>query len=910
MIYLSLMRMRKNKMLMLSLLIGILLAVTAACMIPTYSSALTQRMLTASLKTQQEEGNHPGEYTFSLPFSTIVKEDFTENYSSIVSSVDTLFISKLPMSCLSYSQKLSSKELICEREDIQKVSQTKMRLVSYSPFTSFSLLYGAMPQPRTDGIIEAVITKNAEIANDITVGKEYFCHLNQQQEGVYVLVTGVIEPETEGYTDIYDPQNLNGVFLCSYKDMSMFLLPNGLIEECGFHAVFDYSTLTIDQMPMVTQINREGQKWLTFNSASADIPNADLFESFTEKKNTVETLLILFELPLLCMIAIYLILISGMVIENDKNEIALLLSRGATKQKILGGYFVQSGILAISSLIAAIPLSLFIVSFLGNISGFMEFESRQGLEEKFSFISLFYALGAAVFSMTAMLLPCFPLLKTNTVKAKQRKRTKPIWKKLYLDVLCLVIAFYGYFSYTRRQSSFLAIGGDSTAMPIDPIVFFMLFLFAIGSGLLFLRLYQPLLKFIFRLTGKKLSPAAYSGMMQAANGENKQQALMLFLILTLILSIFCANSARSMNTNILDRICYSGGADIVADIDWNTSTLEDASVTEKDELSKPFLLNNIEGVSVASRIITGYKPKVNDTEIKLMGIDTKEFSAVAWTRGDLNETHMNAYLNLLGSEPMACIISQSLAEALSLQKGDSLILTPTASNRQTVTLLVYEIIEYWPTFNSHTDKPLLIANRAYLDYMLPNLDFDAWLSLEENADTETVLTQLRSVDYTFNDIFIRSDAIDNANYEPSRQATNGILTFSFLAECIIAFCGFILFWILQLKKRTLQLATLHAMGMTEKESLSMLGIEQMLSGFISIAVAIVLAYYASKLFVPVTAVAFSAQMQVPPLRVVFDNTDYLKIYGFIMLLYCVLAAITLPFVHRLQPAQAIKLSEE
>lgn len=892
MIYLTFLRMLKNKFLMCALFFGILISVTAAGIIPIYSSALIERMLITELSIAAKQETHPSAYDFSLPFSTLVKEDYRQNLQKIESSVDSLFLKALPMEQKSFSQKLISKPLIYERQDVKDVSLNTIQAISYNDLDNFSLLYGALPKTRSDGAIEALITKNTEINKDLTLNQAYFCHQENADEGIYIIPVGVVESFEDG-------------FIIAEEDMNAYFLPNGLVKDVSFNLIFDYTGLKIKDIEEVSEANRQINKWLDYLSATKSVPDQNLFDSFLDKQSTVETLIVLFEIPLLFLVILYLGFVSAYVIKNDKNEIALLLSRGATRKKIILSYLFQSGSLTILALIISIPISLLAVKFLGSVSSFLEFKSTIGLSVQFLPTSIIYMLLTGIISVVAMLLPCTKLFKLNTVNAKKKNTLKPFWQRFYLDFVLLGISLYGYISFILRQKGIPS--GVVANIPVEPIVFITVFAFTLGCSLLFARLFKPLLR-ILNIFEKRFSVGVFCALKNSI-AQKRGYGIQIFTIVALVLCIFSANSARSLFSHSLDKFYYSTGADCVIDLDFGTTAIDDASIQNKVETAKPFLFNNFNGVKESTRIITGCSPTANDVDITFMGIDTKEFSSVAYCRGDENESHLNAYLNLLGSAPNACIISKTMAEKLSLQKGDAIFIKPTISNNKTITFIVYEIVELFPGFNPYSSAPLVITNSEYVDYMLPNLDFDVWMSLEDNITSDDIIKQIDD-SYTINNITVRQDLLDSVRYEATLQATGGILTFNFIAIFIILFLGFVIFNILSLKSNTLQFATLRAIGMEEKEIAFMLVFEHILTGIIPILFAIVLGYVTSIMFVPVLSTAFSLEAQIPSIQIAFNNNDYLKIYTLILLLYAIISIITIPFIKKLQPANAIKLSEE
>jgi putative ABC transport system permease protein len=77
-------------------------------------------------------------------------------------------------------------------------------------------------------------------------------------------------------------------------------------------------------------------------------------------------------------------MVSGQILNMEQSEISVIKSRGAGKRQLLSIYFIQSGIIAVLSLIIGLPLSMLICQILGSANAFLEFVSRQALETKYT----------------------------------------------------------------------------------------------------------------------------------------------------------------------------------------------------------------------------------------------------------------------------------------------------------------------------------------------------------------------------------------------------------------------------------------------------------------------------------------------------------------------------------------------
>lgn len=145
---------------------------------------------------------------------------------------------------------------------------------------------------------------------------------------------------------------------------------------------------------------------------------------------------------------------------------------------------------------------------------------------------------------------------------------------------------------------------------------------------------------------------------------------------------------------------------------------------------------------------------------------------------------------------------------------------------------------------------------------------------------------------------------------PLLQGMNGVLTVGFIIIVIVCATGFLIYWILAIKSRVLQFGVFRAMGMRFKNVIGMLVIEQTLITGAGIALGVLVGEVASRLFVPIIQLAYTASEKVIPLLIVTQMDDYIRLLGIIgfMILFCL--CLLGVFVSRIKIAQALKLGED
>ena len=145
---------------------------------------------------------------------------------------------------------------------------------------------------------------------------------------------------------------------------------------------------------------------------------------------------------------------------------------------------------------------------------------------------------------------------------------------------------------------------------------------------------------------------------------------------------------------------------------------------------------------------------------------------------------------------------------------------------------------------------------------------------------------------------------------PSLQGMNGALTLGFIIIMVMTIIGFLIYWILSIKGRTLQFGILRAMGISFREIIGILGYEQLLVSGVSIACAFVIGGFVSDLFVPLFQNMYAVNDQIPPFRVAAMQSDYIKIYILIAIMLIGGFAILGALIRKININKALKLGED
>lgn len=182
-------------------------------------------------------------------------------------------------------------------------------------------------------------------------------------------------------------------------------------------------------------------------------------------------------------------------------------------------YLIQNLLLGLFSLAAGLPLGGVFCGVLGTATDFMEFSGRRVLDVKWSMDVLWYGAGALLLMMVMTVIPVIGYSRVSIVNLKQiqSKNRRSLWKKMYLDLVCLGVALYGYYSFSRsrRQMMEQVLTGET----LDPLLYLSSSLFLLGCGLLVLRLQPLLLRIIFRMGKNSMAPGPYVAFVEGIRGR-------------------------------------------------------------------------------------------------------------------------------------------------------------------------------------------------------------------------------------------------------------------------------------------------------------------------------------------------------------------------------------------------------
>ena len=600
-------RLWQNKWLTVSLLLGLTLAAALLAGIPIYTQGVLQNVLMEELEDfQLEKDTFPGTYLIAKRFTPAGEpEDDVSAYPEYDRVIRDELVPDLGLDVIAAAHRRSYKGMLTDRvapspRELSRVFAGIEILEGIEEHITVrqGRLFAPNPEP---GVMEAVVTPAAMQKLNLFLGETYLIRDINLEEGVAVRLVGVFT--------IRDPRDAFWYFDLKNSSSSFFVDPGinrgaaaagGLgrifagFEAEWFYALSYYDVRVRDVGSLLGTLGRQART-IRENEAQLTVPALSILQEFRITERNLRTTLLLLNMPILIMLVFFLFMVASIFLDRERTEIALLKSRGATTRQIVGGYLATHALLALSAMILGPPLGFVLSILTGSARGFVELGGLPRFPVRLSVQAYLYALGGSLFFLALMLASAVRASRLTIVIFKQQRfasrRSTPLWKRAFLDVVLLAVAAYGLYSFHMQKRILAITGMAGSDLPLNPLFFLVSILFILGMCLLFLRLYPLLMRLLFRAGRRIWPPEIYASFVQISRSGGYERFVLVFLTLTVALGVFNATAARTINQSIEERILYANGADVsFKPFWWIRWTEEDLRVIRRtaDALAERF----------------------------------------------------------------------------------------------------------------------------------------------------------------------------------------------------------------------------------------------------------------------------------------------------------------------------------
>ncbi len=391
-------------------------------------------------------------------------------------------------------------------------------------------------------------------------------------------------------------------------------------------------------------------------------------------------LLYAFSVPILGLILAFIGLVTDLFVGQQRGEMAILRSRGASSLQIVGISMLQGILLGVVALAGGVFLGYWIAHTIGQARSFMDFTAAGSLRVSLTFSALIYGIaGISIILLLQILIPTLEGAGTTIVTYKQERARllrAPWWQRYWFDILLLIPAGYGLWQL-QRQSNLALSGAANVPSPLqNPLLLIAPAIGIFAVALFTLRLVPSLMGLLSWAIRKTKSVGMLMAARYLARTPAFYSAPLVLLLLTLGLSSFTASLAKTLDGQLKKQTYYQVGSDM--------NVNEQGTTVNIDTLTPTYTFGPIEehlslkGVLAASRVgrytataLTSSAATINGT---FLGLDRTTFPGVAYWQRDFAALPLGELMNLLGTNPDGVLVPNSLLKKQNLKIGDKLIL--------------------------------------------------------------------------------------------------------------------------------------------------------------------------------------------------------------------------------------------
>src|SRR5258706_1820657 len=799
---------------------------------------------------------------------------------------------------------------------------------------------GTTPQPQVSLLsegepIQAMASEAFASEYGVQVGDLYSLRTDKGQIPVSIVGNWRAVDSTAVYWDV----NVDNLLILNEETYKGFISDrvDDELRNATWTIVVNGSALHAkDVAPLTQRIHMvENQAGTLLPSTKLIASPLDALARYQKSAPTLTYLLFAFSVPILSLILAFIGLVAGLFVNQQRGEMAILRSRGASALQVVGISLLQGVLLGAVALTGGISLAYLITYLIGRARSFLDFSAVGGLRVSMTPQMLGYGLlGIASILLIQVLIPSFGAAENTIVTYKQeraRSFRNPWWQKFYVDVLLLIPAGFGLWQLTRQSKQALSGSGTIPDPLQNPLLLLVPALGIFSVALFTLRLVPRVMAFI----SWTLRPTNSVGLLMAARYLERTPAFysaaLVLLVLTLGLSAFTASLALSLDSQLAKQTHYQVGADM--------NLYESGTTFNEDSPNPIYTFSPVEdhltipGVRNATRV-GRYKLTAifsnGAIEGTFLGVDRLTFPSTAYWQRDFASESLGGLMNQLASNPNGILVPNSLLKKQGLKIGDIVplgVATGVPGQSIPIQAKVVGSFTLFPTWNPEQGM-LLVGN---LDNLFLNAGgeypHEVWLGTTSRADPESIAYAVRGYsilldqgadqsklvqnglntivkDWTSADLNIRAE-----QRRPERQGLFGLLSMGFIASALLTVLGFLLYALFSFRRRYIEMGMLRAIGLSIQQMIALLAAELAFLVLLGIGVGTALGVFASRLFVPFLQIGASAQSQYPPFQIQIAWSSIVEIYVLFALLFIAALGILSALLLRMKIFQAIKLGE-
>ncbi|HLI09295.1 MAG TPA: ABC transporter permease [Ktedonobacteraceae bacterium] len=693
--------------------------------------------------------------------------------------------------------------------------------------------------------------------------------------------------------------------------------------------------------------------------------STDLIAQYSQYTQTMQLPMTILTFQVAALLIFFVGLMMAMLVERQREEIALLRSRGGSDDQVVGALVLQSVLLGLCALVSGLLLTLISVSITARLL------LTTGEQNAFNIIwtqasnLLFnvrwYMLAIVAAAILVMILSIYTATNPDIVTLRReqaREARKPLWQRLYLDIFAAVIALSAALTalyitsvpLLDPQVQVLISGPISLIAPLFLLIAFLL---------LFLRLFPLLLRAGARLAARGKGPLSMLALAQLSRSSRHALRLTLLLALAMASLVLTQVLAASETQRAYDVAAFQTGADFSGLL---TTTIN--VPPRQNEPAPDYAVRDLEKVSASYQTLPGVlsvtpgysgilaTPEDN-LNVDLFAVDADTYANTAVWPAQSSAQSLTALMSALRAHRddanfhgiLPAIVDATLAQKLHLTPGQQFTLYDSGAP---VPLLDVAHVQSIPgitdspgisdTLNNIPAGGLLVDFESYSSlyqdvagnpYFTPTSELYLpvnylWLKTSNNA---VALARIRQELHNgnkrlpgLNPLFDRRATIDNLQQNSAQHILVNLLAIGALVPFLLVLVGNLIASWLSVRSRLTTFALLRALGFDQPRIAAILSIEQGIIYLAALTLGLLLGYGLSQLAVPhliftdagiggSNSLSFFLAQRVPAPAIVVPGSLILSLAIFLALCLLILA-LMIYLASRPSIGQTLRLNQD
>ena len=820
-----------------------------------------------------------------------------------------------------------------------------------------NLLEGSLPSPAdssVDSIVEILVSQTMAEEFGLQVGEEYVTFRRSDKEGkrqvvqIPVRIAGIWTPkDSDDPFWFYRLSVFDNQFFVPEETFVQRIVTaqNDEISQALWYIIFDGSQITSSDvgwlLGRISKVQQQAASLLA--NTRLEVSPLDALVSYRRSAQVLNILLYAFSIPIIGLMLAFIGLVVGLSVGRQRNEIAVLRSRGATALQIVGIAALEAFLLGMLALAAGLPVSEQIAQTIGATRSFLRFSTDSGLRVSMTMATLRFGIVAVAITMAAQVFPSFGASKHTIVTYKhEQARTSraPWWQRAWLDGLLLIPVAYGTY-LLRQQGSVVLPMAESSGSPFEnPLLFLVPALGALAFTLLTLRLLPFIMSALAWIASRGNSVGFLLATRYLARDPAFYSAPLVLLILTLSLSTFTASLAQTLDAHLHDSNYYAVGADgqlvelgrtapVFAGLGGGEGEGQDASaapggapgansVIQEEKwvfvpVSEHLRVPEIEAAARVGEFDAGLQAQGKWVDAQFLGVDRLDFPKAAYWRHDFAASSLGGLMNALAVTPDGILLPRKFMRENAIRVGDPIqVRVASYGERADMIMTVVGDFDHFPTWYPDDEDavPLIVGNlEHFFEQAGGVVPYDVWVKTASGLDFEKLTVDLRELDITVMNWKSARERIAEEQSMPERQGLFGVLSVGFLASALLTVLGFFLYALFSFRRRFIELGTLRAIGLSAGQMTTFLAWELAFVIFLGLAAGTIIGALISNLYIPYLQVGNDAQSVTPPFLVEIAWPAIFRIYSLFVVMFLVALGLLAVLLMRMKIFQAIKLGE-